>query len=72
MRGVNEDAYWDQVQARVEHWADEGKGPHCEKCGQSLRGYYAYDTPAGLFCENCTDDWLFNLKQEMERNVYDD
>ena len=66
MTGVNEDAYWDLVQARKEHWADEDKGPVCEKCGCSLNGFYKYDTPEGLLCENCAFDLAMGYMKEWE------
>ena len=61
------DRYFDQVQAR--HEAE--KPPYCEKCGVSLRGCYAYDTPDGLFCENCADDLLIQYKLDWECDADD-
>ena len=61
------DRYFDQIQAR--HEAE--KPPYCERCGTSLRGCYAYDTPEGLYCENCADELLADYKTDWECDADD-
>lgn len=61
------DRYYDQVQAR--HEAE--KPPYCERCGTSLRGHYAFNTPEGLYCENCADELLEEYKTDWECDADD-
>ena len=61
--GLGFDNYLDQVQAKHEHWYD---GPKCERCGCSVAGQYAYDTPEGLYCASCVEDLLDQYRSEWE------
>ena len=43
------------------------QSPCCDRCGRSLKGFYAYQTPDDeVLCELCVDDYLYDLKREME------
>ena len=59
---LGEDRYFAQVQATLEAELP----PYCEKCGCSLHGCYAYDTPEGLYCENCKDELLYEYSRDWE------
>lgn len=63
MASIGFDNYLINEQAKKEHWHE---GPYCEDCGTSLKGCYAYNTPEGLFCENCADELLEQYKREWE------
>ena len=65
MLGV--DRYYDQVQARLE----AEKPPYCEQCGKSLAGCYAYNTPDGLYCEDCMEDLLDEYRRDWQVDADD-
>lgn len=65
---MGEDKYYEDVQARAEHWNDK---PFCEQCGRSLRGCYAYNTPDGLYCEECMEDLLDEYRRDWQVDADD-
>lgn len=65
---LGEDRYYEDVQARIEHWHGE---PRCECCGESLAGCHAYNTPDGLYCYNCMEDLLDEYRRDWQVDADD-
>lgn len=68
MASLGFDNWLEDVQAKHEHWHDQ---PRCEYCGRSLRGFYAYDTPDGLYCEECMEDLLDEYRRDWRVDADD-
>lgn len=39
--------------------------PHCIRCGEAIIGEDAYNMPDGIWCEDCFNDWVKEIKVSL-------
>ena len=56
---------WDAEQAE---WLR--KCPTCDRCGEKIQDDYGYEVePGELWCWNCTDEWLKEIRKDIDEVV---
>lgn len=52
--------------ASCDRWVS--RRPVCAKCGEHIQDEYGYEID-GLYCENCKDEWLLELRVDIEDRI---